>query len=73
LPVLFAGAAASVLVALLWLATRTIGIPIGPEAGEKETFGFRDVACSTAEVLVAVFAVLAVRTFEAVRRPALAG
>jgi hypothetical protein len=75
LPVLFAGAAASVLVAVLWLATRTIGIPIGPEAGEKETFGALDIACSAAEVLVAVFAVLAVlavSTFAAVRRPALA-
>jgi hypothetical protein len=68
MPVLFAGAAASVLVVLLWLATRTVGIPIGPEAGEKETFGVLDVACSTAEALVAVFAVLAGRTFAAVRR-----
>jgi hypothetical protein len=67
-PVLFAGAAASVLVAVLWLATRTIGIPIGPEAGEKEAWGVLDAFCSGAEVLVAVFAVFAVRAGSAVRR-----
>jgi hypothetical protein len=76
LPLLFAGAAASSLVVVLWLATRTIGIPIGPEAGEKETYGFRDVACSAAEVLLVVFALLAVRAVRSVvavrRRPALA-
>jgi hypothetical protein len=60
-PVLFAGAAASVLVALLWLATRTVGIPLGPEAGEKEAFGGLDIIASSAEVLVAVFAVAALR------------
>jgi hypothetical protein len=74
LPVLFAGAAASVLVALLWLATRTVGIPLGPEAGEKEGFGALDIACSAAEVAVAVCAVLVVRTLgsRSARRPAFA-
>lgn len=50
---LFAGGAASVLVALLWLATRTIGIPVGPAAGEREAFGSLDLLASAAELLVA--------------------
>jgi hypothetical protein len=58
---LSAGAAASVLVVLLWLATRTVGIPIGPEAGELEEFGALDVVASAAEVAVAIFALAAVR------------
>lgn len=58
---LFSGAAASVLVALLWLATRTVGIPLGPEAGELEAFGALDIVASAAEVAVAAFALVAVR------------
>jgi hypothetical protein len=59
---LLSGAAAFVLVALLWLATRTVGIPLGPEAGELEEFGVLDIIASAAEVAVAVFALVAIRT-----------
>jgi hypothetical protein len=59
--VLFAaGGAASLGVALLWLATRTAGIPLGAEAGEKEAVGSLDVVASATEVLVAVCAVVAI-------------
>ncbi|RLV48673.1 hypothetical protein D9V37_13125 [Nocardioides mangrovicus] len=56
---LFAGAAGSLLVVLLWLATRTIGIPLGAAAGEREAFGLPDLIASGAEVGVVVFALLA--------------
>lgn len=49
---LLAGAAASGLVALLWVATRTVGIPFGPAAGEVEAVGVPDVVASLTEVLV---------------------
>lgn len=58
---LSAGAAASVLVALLWLATRTVGIPLGPAAGELEGVGAPDVLASAAEVVTAALAVAALR------------
>ena len=64
---LLAGAAASVLVALLWLATRTIGIPVGPGAGETEPFGAADTLCSITELLTAALVLLAVRRPQALR------
>jgi hypothetical protein len=48
---LLAGASASAAVVLLWLATRTVGIPIGPAAGGVESVGVLDVLASLAEVL----------------------
>ena len=51
---LLAGAAASGLVALLWVATRTVGIPLGPSAGEVEAVGAPDVVATLTEVLVTV-------------------
>ena len=59
---LLAGAVASLLVPLLWLATRTVGIPLGPEAGQLESFGALDVVASAAEVAVAAFAGTALRS-----------
>ena len=58
---LFAGAAASVLVVLLWVATRTVGIPVGPAAGEIEGVGALDVVASAAEFAMAAFALAALR------------
>ncbi|GAA1897950.1 hypothetical protein [Lapillicoccus jejuensis] len=49
---LLAGAVASGLVALLWAATRTVGIPLGPSAGEVEAVGLADVVATLTEVLV---------------------
>jgi hypothetical protein len=70
---LVAGSVAAVAVALLWLATRTVGIPLGPAAGETEPVGALDTLASAAEVLVAAFGVLALRVgrpVEAARTPA---
>ena len=55
------GAAASGLVVLLWLATRTIGIPAGPAAGETEPFGSWDILASLFEAVVVVTALRALR------------
>jgi hypothetical protein len=65
---LSAGAAASVLVALLWLATRTIGMPVGPAAGEIEDVGVLDVVASVAEVAVAACALAAFRVADGWKR-----
>jgi hypothetical protein len=50
-------------VAILWLVTRTTGIPLlGPHAGEVEGVGVLDLACTLAEVgVVATLGVLAMR------------
>jgi hypothetical protein len=61
-PALFrAGGLASLAVVLLWLATRTTGIPLGPAAGETEPFGVLDVVASAAEFVTALLCLLALR------------
>ncbi len=55
-----AGGAASAGIALLWFATRTIGIPIGPGAGEVEPYGVADIAATISETLLTLCALLAV-------------
>jgi hypothetical protein len=50
---LLAGGCASLAVVLLWLATRTTGIPLGPAAGETEPFGSLDIVASIAELITA--------------------
>lgn len=58
---LVAGAAISVLSAVLWAASRTVGLPIGPEAFRPETVGVPDLAATALEVFAAaVFARMAV-------------
>lgn len=58
--VLFAcGVAGNAAVVLLWLVTRTIAIPLGPDAGSTEGFGALDVVASTCEVICVVAGVLA--------------
>ena len=66
-----AGAAASGGVVLLWFATRTIGIPVGPAAGEVEPFGLADIAASASEVLLVLCGLLAIRYLpvSAIRTP----
>ena len=62
-PLLLLGVAGNLAVAILWLATRTTGIPLlGPHAGEVEGVGVLDLACTLAEVgIVAALGVLAMR------------
>jgi hypothetical protein len=48
--VLLAGAAGNLAVLILWLVTRTTGIPFfGPHAGDVEPVGFLDLLCALAE------------------------
>ncbi|MFL6031930.1 MAG: hypothetical protein ACJ73Y_04065 [Rubrobacteraceae bacterium] len=62
-PVLLLGVAGNLAVVILWLATRTTGIPLfGPHAGEVEEVGALDLACTFAEVGIVVgVGVLAMR------------
>lgn len=48
--VLWAGATGNLLVAGLWLWTRTAGIPLGPERGVVESVGALDLVASVTEV-----------------------
>lgn len=51
----------------LWLVTRLVAIPLGPEAGEREAFGALDGASKTVElILVMLLGRLAVQA----RQPA---
>src|SRR4051794_2424940 len=55
-------AAAEAMLALLWLVSRTIGLPIGPDPWTPEQIGVADIACVALEVVsVAVLAGLAAR------------
>jgi hypothetical protein len=65
-PVLLLGVAANLAVAILWLVTRTTGIPLfGPHVGEIEGVGVLDLACTLAEVCVVVgLGALAMRGLE---------
>ena len=62
---LLLGVAGNLAVAILWLVTRTTGIPLlGPHAGETEGVGVLDLACALAEVgIVAGLGALAMRAF----------
>ena len=60
---LLLGVAGNLAVAILWLVTRTTGIPLlGPHAGVVERVGVLDLACTLAEVgIVAGLGALAMR------------
>jgi hypothetical protein len=60
---LVAGATISVLSAVLWAASRTVGLPIGPEAFRPEAVAAPDLVATALEVFAAaIFARMAVRT-----------
>lgn len=48
------GAAGNAALILLWVITRTVGLPFGPEAGEAEAIGLADVVATALEVTVIV-------------------
>jgi hypothetical protein len=54
---LAAGAIGNLTIVVLWLITRTIGIPLGPAAGTTETVGGLDVLATIFELTTAVGAV----------------
>jgi hypothetical protein len=51
------GLAGNVAVLALWALTRTVGIPLGPAAGEVEAVGALDLIAGAAELGIAVCAV----------------
>jgi hypothetical protein len=63
---LAAGAWASAGVALLWLVTRTVGLPIGPDSGSPEAVGPLD-ALATLDELAIVLLVLALVRWPSLR------
>ena len=61
---LLAGAAGSLLFVGVYVMSRTVGLPLGPEAFEPEAFGAADLLCCALEVPVAIGA------YALARRPA---
>ncbi len=54
-PLFLLGVAGNLTIVILWLVTRTSGIPFfGPHAGEVEEVGTLDLACTLAEVCLVV-------------------
>ena len=53
-PLLLLGMAGNLSILILWLVTRTTGIPLGPHAGETEMVGALDLACTLAEAGIVV-------------------
>lgn len=68
--VLFAGALLNGATIILWLVSRTSGLPVGPEPWEPETFGWLDIAASAIELAIVL---LALRLAFATPRPVAAG
>lgn len=64
---LLAAAAGSVVIALLWLLSRTVGLPFGPEKG-RSAIGVSDTLASMEELLFAAIAICVVRAPQASER-----
>lgn len=56
---LLAGALVNALIVAVWIASRTIGLPVGPEAWTPEAVGLADAVSTLFEVGVAAFAAVA--------------
>jgi hypothetical protein len=65
---LFAAAVVSAGPLLLWLWSRTTGLPFGPEPGAPEAVGVADVAACLLEVVTLVLAVALIRGWMSARR-----
>lgn len=59
--VLTIGAAANLAIAVVWLVSRTVGIPFGPDALEAETVHAPDVIATLDELAIAALAVYLLR------------
>jgi hypothetical protein len=53
---LIAGICLNLLVVLVWVWTRTVGVPVGPEAGSAETLGWVDGITAGLEIGIIVLA-----------------
>ena len=54
--VLWSGIGVNALLVVVWLVSRTAGLPVGPEAGRPEAIGVADVVCVVLEVAAAALA-----------------
>ena len=59
--ILILGAQANLAICAVWLVSRTIGVPIGPEAPGPEPVGIMDVAATMDQVVLAAYVALIVR------------
>jgi len=66
--VLLAAAAVSIGPLAVWLCSRTLGLPFGPEAGVPETVGLADLAACALEVATLLIAVILLRASGWLRR-----
>ena len=64
---MLAGAAGSVLFVAVYVMSRTVGLPLGPDAFQPEAFGAADLVCCALEVPVAAAAYLLARSPGALR------
>lgn len=64
---LVAGALGNIMTIGLWLVSRTVGLPLGPEAGHPEPVGALDILATTAELVLIGAVVLALRQAIAVQ------
>jgi hypothetical protein len=55
------GALANLAICMVWLVSRTIGIPIGPESGSPESVGVADVAATLDQLVLAAYVALILR------------
>ena len=69
--VLLAAVALSIGPLLVWLYSRTAGLPFGPGAGAPEAIGLPDIAACTLEVATLLAAVVLLRAAGRTRRPAM--
>lgn len=70
-PLYLAGVLGNLAIMLLWVVTRTVGVPAGPEAGEVEAVGQLDAVSKVIEaLLVLVLATLWWRSRDRADRPA---
>lgn len=56
-----AGAALNLGLVGVWLGTRTVAVPLGPDAGEREAVGVHDVFVTLDELFIAVVALALLR------------
>jgi hypothetical protein len=66
-PLYLMGAIVNALVVITWIVSRTVGVPVGPEAGEAEPIGLPDVLATSYEALLVATAAIALRAGAATR------
>ena len=69
-PILAVGLVVSALTIGTWILSRTIGLPIGPEAGEPEAIGMLDVTATALEGVIVLGAGYLLARPERVEEPA---